>query len=218
VGWLVGLWALLLRIASFVSRPGARRPTILGQGLPEASGEGVVASMAEIRSGELEHVLASAWPPLADQLVAAGFAPSVRAMGAWQDRLTQAVEALGDQVAALYRQRLERLASRLAAAPVQFLLNLPVLAMLVCVGVDAVLAFVQRRALPATHLQTGGVALAALWALGYVLLQLCVTLGLRRLRRAKGLGALGRDLTAALVAPWAQQLQRLGALQDSLAR
>ena len=218
VGWLVGLWALLLRIASFVSRPGARRPTILGQGLPEASGEGVVASMAEIRSGELEHVLASAWPPLADQLVAAGFAPSVRAMGAWQDRLTQAVEALGDQVAALYRQRLERLASRLTAAPVQFLLNLPVLAMLVWVGADAVLAFVQRRALPATHLQTGGVALAALWALGYVLLQVCVSLGLRRLRRAKGLGELGRGLTAALVAPWAQQLQRLGALQDSLSR
>jgi len=46
----------------------------------------------------------------------------------------------------------------------------------------------------------------------------CISLGLRRLRRAKGLGVLGRDLTAALVAPWAQQLQRLGALQDSLSR
>jgi len=218
VGWLVGLWALLLRVASWVTRPGGRRPTLLSHGAPDAGGSEVAATMAELRSAELEHLLANAWPPLADQLVAAGFAPSVRAEGAWQRRLEEASGALGDQVAGLYQRRLERLAGRLAAAPVQFLLNLPVLAMLVWIGVDAVLAFVQRRALPATHLQTGGVALVALWLLGYVLLQLGVAVGLQRLRRAKGLGELGRGLTDALVAPWAQQLQRLDALDEGLPR
>lgn len=218
VGWLVGLWALLLRVASFVSRPGGRRPSFLGQSAPEMASDQVTATMAELRSSELEHLLANAWPPLADQLVAAGFATSIRTEGAWQRRLEEASGTLGVQVAGLYQRRLEGLADRLAAAPVQFLLNLPVLAMLVWIGADAVLAFVQRRALPATHLQTGGVALVALWVLGYVLLQLCVAVGLRRLRRAKGLGELGRGLTDTLVAPWAQQLQRLDALDDSLPR
>jgi energy-coupling factor transporter ATP-binding protein EcfA2 len=211
VGWLVGLWAALLRIASFVKHPRLAASSILDQAT-----RGDEMAIQSWRSQEIEHLLALAWPAVADQLVAAGFATNVRASSIWRERLDSASAEMPTRLATLYRARLERLARHLAAWPLQLLLNLPTLGMLAWVATDAVLAFAWKQALPVTHLQTGAIAVIAVWLLGYIVLQVLTLASLSRLRRVGAARAMGAVLTHSLVEPWAAQLAALTDLQERL--
>ncbi len=206
VGWLVGLWALVLRAASFVARLGRRAPSLLSrEAAPAQPSEQELA--AGFPSAEVTHVLLAGWPPAADLLVAAGFGPRARDAAAWQARLDAALEQMAARSASHYGERLALLAERLSAWPIQALLNLPVLGMVGWIGVEAVVAFVRRTYLPSAYFQNGAMAVGAVWALAYVLLQAIVSVSIRRLRRGGLHRELGRALAEELLAPWANQLQ-----------
>jgi energy-coupling factor transporter ATP-binding protein EcfA2 len=211
VGWLVGLWALALRAVSFVARLGRRAPFAPG---PHSDALQEPAPLGEPSGAELAQMLGAAWPPVGDALVAAGFASRARDSAVWKRSLDTALEQLAGQWGAYAAARLEQVAERLSAWALQILLNLPVLGMLGWIGVEAVLAFVQRRYLPATYYQNGAIALVAVWVLAYLLLQGAASIALRRLRR----GGLGRELAHALaetiLAPWADQLRAIRHLQE----
>ena len=216
VGWLVGLWALVLRVASFITRLGRRLPGVLsptGADDPASQDESLVSAFP---TDEVAHQLLSSWPSLSDALVAAGFDPALRSATAWQERLDTAMVEMAQQSATHYSAQLGRLAERLSAWPIQLLLNAPVVGMVAWIGIEAVLAFVQRRYLPPTYFQNGAMAVAALWVLAYVLLQILVSASIHRLRRGGLYRALGRGLAASLLAPWQQQLLVIEELERQL--
>lgn len=216
IGWLVGLWALALRAVSFVARLGRRPPAILS---PMAAGASPLpdhSAAVGLSTIEIRRVLAMAWPPLSDALVAAGFEPDVRGAAIWQQRLDAALVAMESQSAARYRERLARMAGHLSSWPLQLLLNLPVLGMVGWMAVETVLAFVRREYLPPAYFQNGGLAVVALWTLCYVFLQALVSASVRRLRRGGLLRELGRSLGEDVSASWSGQLQTLRALETRL--
>lgn len=213
VGWLVGLWALVLRAASFVAHLGRRAPFAPGT-RSDALRE--PAPPSDPSGTELAQMLSAAWPPVGDALVAAGFGPRARDAALWRRRLDAGLDQLAAQWGTYAATRLEQVSERLSAWPLQVLLNLPVLGMLGWIGVEAVLAFVQRRYLPATYFQNGAMALVAVWVLAYLLLQGAASIALRRLRRGGLSRELARALAETILAPWADQLRALDQLQEQL--
>ncbi len=216
VGWLVGLWALILRVSSFVTRLGRRLPSVLASSSAEDSVSQDESLLDAFPTDEVANLLLSAWPSLSDALVAAGFDPAMRSSSAWQERLDTALEELAGQSAAHYSARLGRLAERLSSWPIQLLLNVPVLGMVGWIGVEAVLAFVQRRYLPSTYFQNGAMAVAAIWVLAYVLLQIMVSASIHRLKGGGLYRELGRGLAESIVEPWQEQLQGIEELEAQL--
>jgi predicted GTPase len=209
MGWLAGLWALALRVASFVARLGRRPLAILSSlaaSAPPPSEEGLAAGFP---TTEISRILVTAWPQLSDALVAAGFDPSVKGAAIWQQRLAAALDEMTAQRAVHYRESLGHVADRLSAWPIQLLLNLPVLGIAGWIGVETVVAFVRREYLPPTYFQNGAMAVAAVWALCYVLLQVLASASIRRLRRGGLLRELGRGLAEGVIAPWSGQLQTI---------
>jgi len=215
VGWLVGLWGVLLRAASFVARLGRRPVAILSSRAADAP-PSAEALAALLPTDEVNHILVTAWPPLGDALVAAGFEPVVRGAAAWQQRLSAAPGAMAEQSTAHYREQLARVAGRLSSWPLQLLLNLPTLSMMGWIACETVLAFVQRAYLPPTYFQNGTMAAGAVWALSFVLLQGMVSLSVHRLRQGGLLRALGHGLAKGIVALWTGQLQALRDLEKRL--
>jgi len=201
VGWLVALWALLLRAIGWL-----RTATRRGAGAHHDDArtyESLVATQASL--------YATAWPPIGDRLVAMGFSPAVRYASQWRthaEGLARAMLAGGDEAV---ERVLERLGRRLSLWPCQVLLNGPLIAFVAWVGVQSVGGVFTGRYLGGEFYQQAGIAAAVLWVGAFVILQLMASASLR--------GPLRRGLVSALdasaeLADAGELLAQLEALDD----
>ncbi len=145
VGWIIAIWARVLTFGAGVAamfRFGRPITQVLGVGRSgRPSGEsGSAANEAE--KGErvdtalrdYRKTLLREWPDISEALIRSRFEKSVRRIEeALPDR-----EALGDELATLWNEALEdameRAARKLSGLGLQFLFNLPVLALIAYVG------------------------------------------------------------------------------------
>lgn len=208
VGWLVAAWALVQRVAALLSRPSRWF---------RATEEPLGAS--ELRAAQwmpaLEGLYARGWPPAADLLVRGGFDPSVREADAWGQWVRERARAEADRWSDAFGARLDALAQRLSAWPLQVLLNAPSLGLIGWVAYDVIARFWQGRYLPADYFRHAGIAVLLAWALGFLLLQVVVAAALRSpLRRgvARALAA----VPASTLGPLEGQLQALASLEQAV--
>lgn len=199
VGWVVALWSLIVRAVAWLSH--------LGQHHRPLSGDSATALLLDV--SDLDETLAALyaeyWPPVADVLSAAGFG-RLREPQRRQAEVQHTREQLQAHSTIAVSEALEQSARRLAHPLLQVALNGPVLGLLGWVGYQTVAAFVSGDYLPAEYFQNAGTALLALWAAGFVLLQVIVSLAVRsgvKRRAARALAStateqLGRDLLAQL--------------------
>ncbi len=203
VGWLVTLWALVLRLGSWVGRK--LRPARAG-GLgaePGSAWQMPPLAWAEVLQGRY----ASDWPPVAEALVQAGFVPAVRGADLWREWATERGRDLGARWGQAMEEVLERLARHLSSWPVTFLGNGPLLALMGWVAYQTVARFLREAYLPLDYFRHAGIAALVLWLLSFVLVQVTIALTLRGpLRRGvarrlqgvagEGVGALPEQLRA----------------------
>ena len=218
IGWLVAVWALILRGVSFLGRIGRRDDRTRSDAAFGSTGPGMtVVGAGGLHSvvQALEHRYARAWPPVADLLVQAGFDPRVREVLDGSTSVPVQARVQG-QISAAYDDRLSVLARRVSAWPVQILLNAPVIGVGVWVAVETFRAFFARDYLPLEYFRHAGVVALAVWLGCFVILQALGSLALRGpLRRG-----VARSLASALATMPGQgirdQLARIDALRDTL--
>ncbi|MHB1356053.1 MAG: GTPase [Anaerolineae bacterium] len=187
VGWVIMVWALILRLGSSVSH--LLRPRLFGilgrKATPEQEAQALAAPEMAAWEGALEQVHAQYWPPVADALVAAGFEASVRQPAFWDTWAQQRSEALANAWSQASRQHLDRLTDILSSWPLQLFFNAPVLGMIGWMGVQTVIGFIRQQYLTADYFRHGAIAVAILWLASYVALQVIISLALRSsIRRA----------------------------------
>jgi energy-coupling factor transporter ATP-binding protein EcfA2 len=207
IGWLAAVWALLLRAGAWLGRLGSRRA--------DAEDAAPYASLAR---GQLTAAwqtarqnAARAWPAVGDGLVAAGFGLQARlAAGVASDETATSTLARLDGAV---RERLQSLAAGLGAWPVQWLLNLPVLGLLVWIGYEALSGFVRSEFLPEAYFRHAGLALLTAWGLSFCLLQLLVGMVTRFAFRRRLAIELAESLAGEAVGGWLAQLDVLDALE-----
>jgi len=219
IGWLVGVWALVLRAIAFVGRTGHARSSI-SQG-PSGGSESRPPRLTEddvlglIRS--IEHRYAEAWPPVADLLVKAGFESRVRDALEDDGALDNLATEVRRQAAGAYDGRLSVLARRLSAWPVQALLNAPIMGIVVWIAVETFRAFFGRDYLPLEYFRHAGIVVLVVWLVSFVLLQVIVSLCLRGPFRRGVARALAATLATMPRHSLREQIARLEALQQLLA-
>lgn len=188
VGWLVMLWALVLRLGASLGHL-FRRPRLSLSLERGASPEQEAASLSAPEPAAwivaLRRLYAQRWPPLADALVLAGLESSVRQAAFWESW----VQIRGKTLAALWGQaqheRLAKLANVLSSWPLQLFFNASTLGMVGWVCVQTVSGFFQRDYLPADYFRHAAIATATVWLTSFILLQLIISLALRSsMRRA----------------------------------
>ena len=208
VGWLVAAWALVLRFAALLSRPSRWfRPSDEFLGASELQ--------AAQWAPALEGLYARGWPPAADLLVRGGFDPAVREAEAWSQWVRERAHAEADRWSDAFGARLDALAHRLAAWPLQVLLNAPSLGLIVWIAYDVVARFWQGRYLPADYFRHAGIAVLLAWALGFLLLQVIVAFALRApLRRGVARALAGTP--SATLGPLEGQLRALASLEQAV--
>jgi len=206
VGWLVAVWAFLLRVGGFLGRLGrAERPLGEAGGSPPRH----AASAAGTR---LERLYAERWPVVAEALVSAGFQATVRDGERWRAEVRALHDDLSARGAAIYREEVARLAGRLSAWPLQVLLNAPVIGTAGWIAYDATVGFYLRRFLPAAYFQHAGVAALAAWLGGFLVLQAVASIAARGALRRRVASAVADSVAGQqLEALWGQ-IERLEAL------
>ena len=111
--------------------------------------------------------------------------------------------------------RLEALAGRLAAWPLQVLLNAPCLGLIGWIAWDVIARFWQGRYLPGDYFRHGGIAVLVTWVLGFLLLQVAAALALRAPLR-RGLARAFAGTPRAPLGPLEGQLQALTSLERAV--
>lgn len=218
VGWLLTVWALLMRGAAFLSGLGRADRPLIGLGVAERAmpRPAIGGAEAELAASALEGLYARRWPPVGDMLVRAGFEPGVRDASLWREGVRATGRELVERGGAAYRAVIERLAGRLSVWPLQVLLNLPVLGMLGWVAYETVGGLFLRRYLPADYFRQAGISILAVWLLSFALLQTIASLaGGRSLRRRVAASLAGSAGEGAL-AVVADELRGIRALEADL--
>jgi len=206
VGWLVTAWALLLRVVAFLAHPWRRvHPA-------EEASAATEHRTAEWAAG-LDALYAREWPPVADVLVRGGFDPAVRGATAWEAWVQERARAEAERCSRASAARLETLAQRLSAWPLQVLLNAPSLGLIGWIAYDVIARFWQGRYLPADYFRHAGIAVLVAWVLGFILLQMAAALALRAPlgRRPAFAGGAAAD-----AGPLGDQLRALASLERAV--
>ncbi len=191
VGWLVAIWAFLLRAGGFLGRVGrVDRPAWAGGDAPSRGEPGLARGAVGESTARLERLYAERWPVVGDALVAARFQASVREGGRWREQLRGLQDALSVRGAEVYAGELARTAGTLSAWPLQVLLNAPIVATIGWIAYDTIVGFYLRRYLPAEYFQHAGITALVVWLASFLLLQAIVGAALR--------GTLRRRVAAAL--------------------
>ena len=214
VGWLVTLWGLLTRAVAFLGHLGRRsRP------LDAVWGGATDDRVANLPLSELDDSLvalrqlyAQEWPPIADALVAVGFDTSIREATLWEDGARASGKEMRAHVAQAYQEQLARLSRALSAWPLQLLLNAPTIGMIAWASARTVLAFLTESYLPADFFKHAGFAIGTIWIISFILLQILVSLALRRPFRRRLARALADSPGWALTGPIEKELQVLRTL------
>lgn len=170
VGWLVGLWALFLRLGRWLSR--RLRPSTAG---PVSS----AAQASTLWADVLRERYASDWPPVAEALVQAGFEPTVRGAALWRSWVEERGLALSARWAQAYEESLDRMARGFSSWLVQLLWNGPTLGLVGWIGAETVRRLFSGQYLPADYFQHALIAILIVWLLSFVLLQVATSLALR---------------------------------------
>ncbi len=200
VGWLIALWALGLRLVSWLGNLFRPPKPLLGlrpEPAKEVEAGSSQASEAALWETALTRLYAQSWPTLTPTLSAAGFDATVRQTPFWQEWVRRAGVLLQQRWATVRQDRLEGLANTLSGWLLQLLLNAPALAMLGWAGVQTVMSFIQQRYLPVDYFRHAGIAALVLWLLGFVLFQIVASLALRaplRRQMARALHATFADV------------------------
>jgi len=190
VGWLLVVWAMLLRVAAFLGTFGrSRMPLLPSAGAVDSAPRAPSPEAAQVQMA-LEGLYLQRWPPVADALVRAGFDPSVRDESAWRAATERAAGLVLEHGAQACQEELARLADGLSIWPLQLALNAPSLATLGWVAYHTVYGFIEGRYLSADYFRHAGMTLLVVWVLSFVLLQV--------LSSALGGRSLGRRVARAL--------------------
>lgn len=198
VGWLVGLWGLLVRSAAWVAG--------LGRGGRDRAAASI--DLSEV-STALDGLYAERWPTVADALLRAGFSTAVRDPDRWREqsaRTRDRLVALGQRV---LDEAVERSARRLSSVIVQVLFNAPPLALLGWIGYETVLGFISGSYLSGEYFENAGMALLAVWAFCFVLLQIVISLAVRLGLQRRAARALADAASWTLAADIQAQLDAL---------
>ncbi len=173
VGWLVAVWSRLLTFGGGLGQ--VLRPAhIVGRMLRSSSpGEPALPKTAgaEPAFERYRLTLLKRWPTVAEDLVAAGFDPTVRQTGT----LVREGESVGRDLALTWNTALaaetERAARAMSGGPVQLLFNLPVLAVLAYTGWLTVSGFFNGHYLAPGFFLHATVATVVVLFLSFFLLQ-----------------------------------------------
>lgn len=202
LGWLLLFWSRLSgpgdgivgRLAPWRAAAQRRRTARFSFGdNPAAVGEAV-------RAWRL-HLL-SAWPEVAERLVAGGFDPAVRDPRLAEELAERLAVPLLSRFPGWVEETLEATARRFGAWPVQALFNAPVVGMFLWIGIEAVVSFFRGRILPGDYFTHGFWATLLVGLLSFTMLQLA-------LRPAGTPRSLLRRARARFSATAAQHLSRL---------
>jgi energy-coupling factor transporter ATP-binding protein EcfA2 len=205
VGWLVAVWAVVLRIVALLSHP-------LRWFRPAEEPLGSAQLRAAPWAPALGGLYARGWPPAADDLVRGGFDPAVREAATWGPWVRERARVEAERWSDAFGVRLQALAQRLSAWPLQVLLNAPSLGLIGWVAWDVIARFWQGRYLPAEYFRHAGIAVLVTWVLGFLLLQVAVALSLRTPLRRGLARAISGGRTEDL-GPLEGQLQALASLE-----
>ena len=185
VGWLVAFWARFLMA-------GAGMMAALRFGNPVVQIWGLLSALVRFRKtrsaveeaaagGDLAPVLLKyrfkvqrSWPEIAQKLVALGFDASVR------DARTVLPEekVLTERLTSSWKTTLEAVMDRRAAGVsgffLQFIFNLPTLAIMALFAYQSVDLFLRQQILPSGYFLHATVSIVLVWLLSFVLLQVIV--------------------------------------------
>ncbi|MCG2770192.1 MAG: 50S ribosome-binding GTPase [Anaerolineae bacterium] len=223
VGWLIGLWSILLRLASAAVRLVRRGSPIrlshrMASNLARENSVGQGTSPTETTSepGVLSFVLrglyVSEWPPVADTLVGAGFDVRVRDTTRWEEWASEYQHEAVSRWREAFQGRVDATARGLAAWPLQVLLNAPTLALVVWICVETLRSFLAQDYLSADYFRQALIVVALVFVLSFVALQLLVSVFTGR----RFYHALSREVSKDVTEPvlgWERELGALGRLQ-----
>ena len=185
VGWLVALWARFLMA-------GAGLFAAFRVGNPVVQLWGLISSLIQYRKtretvteatagGDFEPVVTQyrmtvqkQWPEIAQDLIAVGFHHSVR------DTTTFLADskALGQGLRRSWRISLETVMDKRATALsgfiLQFIFNLPTVALMALFAYESVMGFLTHQSLGSGYFLHAGISILLVWVLSFVLLQVIV--------------------------------------------
>ncbi len=215
VGWLVMLWALVLRLGTALGHLFRRPRSTLSLRQDPLQKQEPLLPTAELvaLAGATGQIYAERWPPVADALVAAGYEASVRQPTLWDDWVEQRARLLSALGTRVRQEHLERVADVLSFWLVQLLFNAPTLGMVGWAGIQIVGGFFQQQYLPGDYFRHAAIATVIVWLASFIVLQIAISLVLRgSLKRA-----LGRILAdaARTQAPLHEQFAAIASLERS---
>ena len=203
IGWLVGIWAVGLRL----TRPRRQREyEFLG-----SYGKVEPRRLAPQWQSATRQLYAERWPPLADLMVASGFSSMVRRQSYWELESDAVTSALGSSTGRALESSIGRLSSLLSSWVLQMLFNIPPLGMVIWIAYCSLISFFTRNYLPSEFYQSGVVALLTVCLGTFALLQMLFALSSKRMIRR----SVHRSLEGALPMPTLSNLQdELQALEE----
>ena len=189
IAWLMGAWRALSALGSFAQRFSAR-----AQGVGNGASRTAISCrrLASDLQAALERLYLEEWPLCSDALARAEFDSSVREAIQFGDGREPALENIVDTWAAAERLRVTRLASRLSSWPLQLAFNAPLVALVLWVCVEVVLAFFLARHLPSDYPRSAAMAVSAVWIMSFALFQVIAFFARRHGERTSLRAALER--------------------------
>jgi len=223
VGWLIGLWSILLRLASAAGRFVRRgspislshrmvtnlaRENSVGQGTSPTE----TTSEAGLLSFVLRSLYVSEWPPVADTLVGAGFDVRVRDTTHWEEWASVYQHEAVSHWREAFQGRIDATARGLSSWPLPILFNAPTLALVGWICVETLRSFLAQDYLSADYFRQALIVVALVWGLSFVAFQLLVSVFSGR----RFYHALSREVSKDVTEPateWERELGALGRLQ-----
>ncbi len=196
IGWLVGIWTRFLMA-------GAGVLAAMRFGNPVVQIWGLISALVRYRKtrkavteaaagGDMAPALLkyrftiqAVWPDIARQLVELGFNPTVRDVTAVIPDDRDLTRHLTSSWEATFESVLDRRAAALSGFLLQFLFNLPTLALMGMFAYQSVKSYLLQQTLPSGYFLHAGISILLVWILSFVLLQILV-------RFAGGSGLLNR--------------------------
>lgn len=213
VGWFVVVWALLLRLVAFLRADRGGQLTGWARVRVESSEANDRYIKGVVRA--LDRLYARRWPPLADDLVAAGFDPMVRQARTWESGLREQAEAMLYRREAATAERIGRHAAILSSWPIQLLANAPTLGLAMWVGIYTVGTFFGGQPLSGDYFSHAGAVLLVIWLASITLYQALVSMLLGRATDRAVVAALASDSEPALPDALAREIEALDAFSST---
>ena len=185
VGWLVALWARFLMA-------GAGLFAAFRVGNPVVQLWGLISSLIRYRKtretvteatagGDFEPVVTQyqltvqkGWPQIAQDLVAVGFNPTVRDTTTFLADSRALAQGMRQSWSTSLETVLDKRAAALSGFVLQFIFNLPTVALMALFAYESVIGFLTHRTMGSGYFLHAGISILLVWVLSFILLQVII--------------------------------------------